>query len=531
MNHYSSWIKQYFYKKNKYMLGQRLNECIQNEFKVTPIYARKIIQRAVNDHVIKSTTPVTFGKGQFVYYYHNSTLNRKDILEIAKKERPPVYRLLIAIEQCNGIISYYEALKITASPIDGAKTKMDTLKNILDDLYRLKLAKEGVYEGIKFIVEYEFSEDQSIQAALLHKANMELDCAFLPDILRWLILHNIIDNQNYIYRNKVFPSKGAEHNNFVWDAYAYTKTTGYNTVTSNNLTTNNKEMLVVLDIVINREYDEVDVQGLYNRIQGVLQSSKNTRKVLPVVITNNISIIASTQLRSLGFLHFGIATVYGERILEIISNLKKIQQIHLYKYTVTDQLTEYVANTLLTIEESGQDGNLQNIKGVLFEVLLHPLIRNLYPNGSFEANKIYRNLTEKGNKFPHEFDVIVIDRSLREAIVFELKGRKSSSFINEGPYSKRDTVKWFFNNTLPWAKKHLEEENPGIKISACYITSAQFTDGSIELLETYNKGNLKPKLIETYYDGNKLLQLAQSRGLDHISKILEAHFINVSDFE
>jgi hypothetical protein len=173
--------------------------------------------------------------------------------------------------------------------------------------------------------------------------------------------------------------------------------------------------------------------------------------------------------------------------------------------SAVQELTDYVANTLLTMQESGQDGNLQNIKGALFEVLLYPLIRTLYPNGSFESNKIYMDLTEDGSKFPHEFDAIVIDRTLREAIVFELKGHKSSTFINDGPYTKRNTVKWFFNNTLLWAKKRLEDENPGIKISACYITSAQFTKDSLELLEVYNKGSLKPQFTDVYYDGYTLV--------------------------
>lgn len=43
MNKYSRWIKQYFYKRQKTMLGQQLNIRLQEEFNVTPVYARKII--------------------------------------------------------------------------------------------------------------------------------------------------------------------------------------------------------------------------------------------------------------------------------------------------------------------------------------------------------------------------------------------------------------------------------------------------------------------------------------------------------
>lgn len=408
---------------------------------------------------------------------------------------------------------------------------MDTLPRILADLYKLRLVKEITHEGIKFIVEDYFSEEYAIQSIKLHKSNMVLDCAFLPDMLRWLTLHNLIDNQGHIYRNKIFPSKGAEHNNFVWDAFAYTKTTGYNTVVSSNRTTIDKQMLVVLDMVIHREYDSVDVQGLYNRVQGVLQSSKNTRKVLPIVVTKDLTVTVANQLHSLGFLHFSMSTIYGERVFEIISNLKKIQQVQLLQHSESDdQLAGYVENVLHTMQEGGQEENLQNIKGDLFEVLLYPLIKVLYPNGSFEANKKYTDTTQEGNKFPHEFDAIVIDRNLKEAVVFELKGHKSSKFINAGPYTKRDTVKWFFNNTFPWAKKHLESEYPDYKVSACYITSAQFTNESLELLHGYNKGNLKPQLAEAYYDGYGLLQLAESRGFNHINKILKKYYIAMSDF-
>ena len=133
----------------------------------------------------------------------------------------------------DGIISYYEGLKITASPLEDSSTKVSTLDVILNLLYKLDiLYTKSDSNKVTYILYKDEKEHKSelIENLLMsdHYSKMVLDCSILPDILRWLGKSNLIINSNVIYRNKKTPAKGAKHNNLVWDAFAYTSATGIN---------------------------------------------------------------------------------------------------------------------------------------------------------------------------------------------------------------------------------------------------------------------------------------------------------------
>src|SRR5436305_614885 len=74
--------------------------------------ARKIIQRAAAAGVIKSSAPITFGKGQYIYMQPNGYISFDGIKPILQRHRPPLFRILDVMDQCGGILSYYEAIKL-----------------------------------------------------------------------------------------------------------------------------------------------------------------------------------------------------------------------------------------------------------------------------------------------------------------------------------------------------------------------------------------------------------------------------------
>jgi len=67
---------------------------------------------------------LTFGKGQYAYLPPNTNLTKPVFYKITKSHRPPLYRLMMQIEENGGIISYYDALKITGTPISKGTTKI-----------------------------------------------------------------------------------------------------------------------------------------------------------------------------------------------------------------------------------------------------------------------------------------------------------------------------------------------------------------------------------------------------------------------
>jgi hypothetical protein len=535
-------------KPNKYedFLMKRLshlrflsgNDCLQglsDEFGITKLNARKILQRAVQRGFILSSKPYTFGKGQFAYLHHEEILDKNYIKEISKKNRPPLYRLIDALDNSNGIISYYEALKVTASPEEKTSSKINTLKELLSILVELKICCIKTDERfVRYIIYTESIDDRTITLSKElverimmndHYSRMVLDSMFIPDILRWLRKINFIDNIKTIYRSKTSPSRGTLHNGIIWDAYAYTKTTGINPIVGKKAQSEEKQTLVVLDVVIHRNYEQTDLDGFLSRVQINLNSVKTgIRKVMPVVIYKSISPQVLNTLASLGFLGFDIGVIFGTRIYEVVEKLN-IVQLNVDSLGDKD-IEDTIATTLSTIRKTGQEENLNDIKGVLFEFLLYPLLKSLYPNAAFSHGRMLSKKNEL-NKEGYEYDYIIQSSNPKEIIVIELKGYTSNASIPLGNIETKNTLHWFFKRTLPFAQKFFEKEiSEGYKFRASYITSANFYDNGKEFLKNINLSRLKPTNMECYYDGENLLSLLKENDFSKIKKTIEKYYIN-----
>ncbi|WP_382549429.1 hypothetical protein, partial [Streptomyces sp. NPDC057131] len=523
MNKYNAFLNGVFCNDKVFKTGNELNNMLQVRFGINTSNARKVVSRACSAGVIASSKPVTFGNGQYVYFRNNSSLNTNVIKEITRKNRPPVYHLLTLLESNDGIISYYEGLKITASPLKKEKEKSNTLNEIIDMLESLKIIEIKNDQGIKYIILFS-KKDFAANLIRKHRNNMIVDCMLIPDINNWLIKHNIIDNRNVVYRNKHLLSKGAEHNNYVWDAYAYTNTTGYNTVLESSTERSSKKTLVVLDVVVFRNYTSSDVQGFLRRVQAVRSSAKTERKVLPIVVYKEITPHAYNQIKSLGFIMIDLGSIYGSNIYPIIQSVSKIRESLSYEFS--SGIVENVKSAMSNIETSGQSENLGNMKGDLFEALMYPAIKQMHPDCSIEQGVILKGKDSKGAMKNYEYDIIVRNYNSKEIIVYEFKGRKSSIEIPLNPYDKPYTVKWFFGTTLPFAKKKLKDVQNPLTVKGCYITTAKFSEESLVWLNNENKSKKqKPNFFDIYYDGEKLIELLSSYNLDHIIKVLKKYFI------
>lgn len=513
--------------RNEFISGQDLSKLLQQEFSITPANARKVIQRAADKVVIKSSKPVTFGKGQYIYF--TGEMNQELVLKAAENYRPSLFRVLCTLIENDGIISFYEALKIASSPLDENLTKMDNLNNIIGDLLAFNLICEvETYNGIKYIISSKYSSDINKEIiAEKHRTKMIIDCIFINDIMMWLKKHNLV-NGKFIYRNKSTPSLGAKHNNFVWDAFAYTKTTGINTINSKNYGIDEKSTLVVIDMVVNRSYSKEDLDGFYNRVQGVINSTKSgIRKVFPIVVYNEIKSETLKKLNDLGFMTLDLGTVFGVKIRNIIEDLKFVKKGMISDEKIdSEEYLNRVESVLTTVETSGQGENLENIKGDLFEALMYPLLTKLFPSSKIRQGKVYidKPINEGDTKEGYEYDYIVTDNNNDENVVIELKGYKSSSEIKLGDRDKKNTVRWFFRRTLPFAKKHLEKESNMCKVKGCYITTAKFANDALPVLEKINQGDMRPTKLEVYYDGNKLTEILDQNKLQHTSKIIKKYY-------
>lgn len=120
---------------------------------------------------------------------------------------------------------------------------------------------------------------------------------------------------------------------------------------------------------------------------------------------------------------------------------------------------------------------------------------------------------------------MVISSRYKEQILIEVKGLKSNKYIEKGSYNKKNTVKWFFNNTFCNGKKFLKKNKFNYPVKGCYITTAKFTVDAEKHLEDFNSSGIKPELLDIYYDGKKLLELLTAKRLDNIKNMIIKYYI------
>lgn len=385
---------------------------LTKKFGITDDNARQVLKRAVHSKLIKSSSPISFGKGQFAYSI-SGKLKFNAVIRISKNNRPPLYRLLNQMQLNGGIISFYEGIKITTGVIEPSSTKVSSFDELveicieLDFAYRYKDVNNVDYLILKQRGKV-LEDEVQYAVASQHYQKMVLDCTLLPDILVWLQKTNIL-SQGPIYRNKSTPGIGCIHNKLVWDAYGYTKVTGINLRQTQieGETNTDKGTLVVLDVILSTEYTETYLDAFYERIQININSTKGSRrKVIPIVIFNSINNFVRNKIKKLGFLAFDLSAIFGSKITEVVSKTKMLPQL----LTSPEHLAKEVIQILKSIENAGQLDALSALRGTLFEFLMYPLIKNRFPDATIDRGRtlsIKREIEGKEQKEYYEYDFII----------------------------------------------------------------------------------------------------------------------------
>ncbi|MEP3209543.1 MAG: hypothetical protein ABJN95_10160 [Maribacter sp.] len=522
---YNFFLSDYL-EKNLFETGINLNQKLVENFNVSIDNARQIVKRAVSRKAIKSSAPYTFGKKQYIYIFNGFDLDKSSIKSISKKNRPPIFRLLEMMDLNGGIISYYEALKITASPLEESSTKVSSLDDILNLLYKLEMVYTT--KDLNNVVYILYKESQNLSKVSknslmsTHYSKMVMDCSVLPDILRWLGKTNLIINSNVIYRNRKSPAIGAKHNNLVWDAFAYTKTTGINPILGSKADNIEKQTLVVLDVVLAMEYSQTHLDAFYNRIQinrkSVLYSD---RKIMPIVIYRSASDLIKNKIRRLGLLSFEVSDIFGKRIYDILKKTQELSNI----FKSSDKVDVTIEKLLNSINSAGQEDALKELRGTLFEFLMYPLLSNMYPVATIQRGRIISRLNNNGDKEAYEYDYIINSSNPPEIIVVELKGYHSKATIPLGDDKTKASLNWFFRRTLPFAVKEFKNEIGQGKIAkGVFITSANFWSDGKEFLKQLDKGTYKSVVMNTGYERDTLIALLKERGFMNEIRIIEKFY-------
>ncbi|WP_119789577.1 hypothetical protein [Flavobacterium anhuiense] len=531
-------------KYNKYLadlLEEKLFESASNihaglveQFAVTPENARKIVSRAVKSRVIRSSDPYTFGKGQFVYIRNGYELGKYAVMAITQKSRPPIFRLLEIMDLNNGIISYYEGLKITASPLEESSTKIVALDDIITLLMKLDiLYKEKDKNGVVYLIYKDFKEKRKKEEADImmasHFLKMVTDCSILPDILRWLGNSNLIDFAGVLYRNKKTPQIGVQHYNLIWDAVASSRATGINPILGAKADSQEKQTLAVLDVVLSSDYTQSHLDAFIARIQITRKSAADqTRKLMPIIIYRSATKLTMNIMRKNGIIAFNISTIFGTKIFHILNGIKDLSGV----FKAADNIDAAVENILKTISNSGQNDALKELRGTLFEFLMYPLLKTLYPNASIDRGRILTMVHDDGKKENYEYDYIIESSNPPELVLVELKGYNASATINLGDSSKHSTLRWFFRRTLPFAEKYYKSTIEKSKqIKAVFITSANFYEDGREFISKMNNSKYISTQLNTGYEREELLALLKKFGFESEIRIIKKFYAGTDQEE
>lgn len=512
------------------LLGSELAGALIEHWSVEPDNARKILQRATRQGIIMSSSPLTFGKGQFLYLKPGMYFGMEIVKDASRFTRKPLYRLLEVLDEIK-VLSFYEGLKITASPDEQGSSKISMLIDIANHLEKLGIVtlsndRRGEYyiqtKGALPAILRQLITNESVLDA--HYQAMKLDAAFLPDVLRWLKKINLIDI-GLAYRNISSPGTGVKHNEVMWDAYAYTKTTGINPSRASEADTVEKQTLVVIDILISRKYLQADLDGFLARVQVNLNSVKNgERKAMPIVVYHEIDDLTLNSMKMLGFLAVDIKTIFGSNISSVITNYKVILKGQ------SEMISEEIGAALQVIEDSGHIDQLRALRGVLFESLMYPVIKRFYPNAQVYQGK---SLTDPKNNKQREFDLILISSHPDEIILAEFKGYTGRSYINLGASDTKDTLKYFMRGSLQVAHNHYKD-NPDFKnhlIKAVYMTTGKFHSDTSDFMKKVKDGGHKASYIDMFFDGQDLESFLVQKGFKHEAKIIQKYFPQPLDGE
>jgi hypothetical protein len=517
-------------KKTAFASGGQLSDHLASAFQVSPEYARKIVQRAANTKILKSSKPYSFGKGQFIYVLPNNELEFAHVMQICEHSKPPMYRLMASMIDNNGIISKYDAFKIAGTPKGKSSTKVETV----DDIIKLLLRMEFVYEqkdfrGIAYVIlrkEFDRLPEQEENALMeQYYQKMVIDCTLIPDIIRWLGRINLIDTKTNtpIYRNKKTPQIAASHNNLLWDAFCYTKTTGINDILAVAADSQDKQTLVVLDVVLSDSYKQYHLDGFFSRIQINRNAVKNSkRKIFPIVVYNDCPPIVLSRLRKLGILAIDIGSIFGAKIYSVLQRVSEINN----RLIVNESNVEVTIEGILQdIRDAGQEDALKDLKGVLFETLMYPLIKNIFSDALIERGRTLSITLEDNGKEYYEYDYIVHSNRPKEIVIIELKGYNSGAAIAVGDSNTKSTLKWFFRRTLPFACRYFKKEiSEGKTLKAMYLTTANFWKEAQEYTGKLNEGKLKPHDANIAYAREDLISLLNERGFDTEVKIINKFY-------
>lgn len=497
INGKEEFIINYIRANNKFILSSELIDELVNKFpKTTRANARKTISNLKKKNEIISSEPIIFPNNSYAYALKNKKVNYKNLEYLIKKYKNKLYRAVCLIKRQKGIVTYNELAKITAGVTSKFGNNLE-IEQIIKDLNYFKIGIKQKYKGITFIVSnniLNYDLDQKI-------LQLEKENKIIFHMLSWLKDINIINpDDQFTFKGKGNNFKGIEKGNLIWDAFFFTNTSGIS-----NYIDSDRKTIGIVDFSYKTEYDWLDAEGLKDRVDIFINSTKNQkRKVFPIIFADKVTNAAKKLIKENNYMCVDIKKILGNNYEKIISQYIEIENKEKIDIDEVDKICNLI----------GSNANYGNIKGNLFEYMMGEVFRKIYNE---IGNNINHSIIIEGKEIDYRIETIT------ENIYIELKAYKKETEIKLGNKQQKNTVNWAYQVVFEAFKKHFKNDK-NRKCKFCYITTAKFEDKAIERLENLNTGKLRSEKLDCYYDREKLINLLKEYNCKKEIKIIKNYF-------
>lgn len=323
---------------------------------------------------------------------------------------------------------------------------------------------------------------------------------------------NYIVNTNIRYRSRVF--QYPQMNGYCFDIIGK----------SESLSNRDEECFLFYEVCLGKEIYYNYLEYFKKRIDNIVNSNKTKIKGLGILIYSKIDNLNLKHAHSLGLITIDISSMFGTKIGYILDSISSLDN-------VMDSMEKSIKinETLSSIKDTGQEDNLGNIKGELFERIICSIVDKIYDGANTikERQKIFHFIDENGNNSSREIDYFVKSFNKNETILIECKSSKNK--IELGGYHKdtnsitKDSVKYFYQSLSKY-KNIYKDEN----VKFVFFAANGFEDTAIDFMNTRFSSKLKSSKLDFYYDlkkvKNELLKIYPTIKID--CDTWERFFIN-----
>lgn len=498
---YLDLIRQIISKKP--VITTEITKRLVDDFEITEFNARKVISKLIKEGKLFACENLLFDSGSRLIY---KTSNKEMFYSALIEYKPYLYYLIKILDNYK-ILSFLDIYKLSACSFEKGNKKFNCEK-VLQEIRVFR----DIEINEQFVSLKSLELEERKKKIYSYNKRDEKSLRIIPAIIHSQINMNYIVNAHIRYRSKVM--QYPQMNGYCFDIIGKSK----------SMSAKDEECFLFYEICLDKEIYYNYLEYFKKRIDNVVNSNKTKIKGLGILVYSKIDELNLKQAHSMGLITIDISSMFGTKInhiLEAVSSLDNPMD-HIEK-------SIKINDTLSAIEDIGQEENLGNIKGELFERIVCSIVDKIYDgtNTIKERQKIVRFKEEDDKPTSREYDYIVENNNMNETILVECKSSKNK--IELGGYHKdtdsitKDSVKYFYQSLSKY-KYIYKDKNPKF----VFFAANGFEDTAIKYMDTKLSLKLKSSKMDFYYDlkkvENELLKLNPTIKID--CDTWERFFIN-----